>query len=155
MSSFIIPTSDPGSPRQQTYPDVVRGSTVSGFLLRDRFTYAYSRRNLVSFPNYSTTSAGAVDVYGAVLYPMTIGTGGVWIAAFGERGTVRVQIGSSVFTHTFGNPADAWLLNVPSAVTPGTPKSVFVRVTKTGGEPYVNLYGLSIYEERLTSAELP
>jgi hypothetical protein len=155
VSSFIIPTSDPGSPRQQTYPDVIRGSTVSGFLLRDRFTYAYSRRNLVSFPNYSTTSAGAVDVYGAVLYPMTIGTGGVWIAAFGERGTVRVQIGASFWTYTFGNPADAWLLNLPSAVTPGTPANVYVRVTKTGGEPYVNLYGLSIYEERLTSAELP
>jgi hypothetical protein len=155
VSSFIIPTSDPGSPRRQTYPDVVRGSTVSEFILRDRFTYAYSRRNLVSFPNYSTTAAGAVDVYGAVLYPMTIGTGGVWIAAFGERGTLRVQIGASVYTHTFGNPADAWLLNVPSVVTPGTPENVYVRVTKTGGEPYVNLYGLSIYEERLTSAELP
>ncbi len=155
MSSFIIPTSDPGSPRQQTYPDVIRGSTVSGFLLRDRFTYAYSRRTLISFPNYSTTSAGAVDVYASFVYPMSIGTGGIWIAAFGERGTVRVQFGGTVVTHTFGNPADAWLLNVPSAVTPGTPKIFYVRVTKTGGEPYVNLYGLSIYEEHLTSADLP
>jgi hypothetical protein len=155
MSSFVIPTADPRAPGEQTYPDVVRGSTVEGFLLRDRFVYAYSRRTLISFPNYSTTASGAVDVYGGLLYPMSIGTGGVWIAAFGERGTVRVQIGSSVYTNTFGNPADAWLLNVSSAVTPGTPKSVYVRVTKTGGEPYVNLYGLSIYEERLTPADLP
>ena len=155
MSSFIIPTSDPDSPRQQTYPDVVRGSTVEGFLLRDRFVYAYSRRNLASFPNYSTTAGGLVSVYGVILHPMSIGTGGVWITGFAERGTVSVQIGANTYSNTFGDPADAWLLNVHVALTPGVATPCVVKVTKTVGEPYVTLYGLSIYEEHLTSAELP
>ena len=155
MSSFVIPTSDPGAPRNQTYPDVVRGSTVEGFLLRDRFAYAYSRRILTSVPNYSTTATGNLSVYGGYLYPMTLGTGAVWIVASGEKGTVTVQIGTTNYTHTFGTSFSTWKLKVTGAVTPGVPKVFQVSVSKTAGQSFVNLYGVSIYEERLTDADLP
>lgn len=155
MSSFIIPTSDPGAPSQQTYPDVIRGSTVEGFLLRDRFAYAYSRRILLSVPNYSTTDAGLVTVYGGFLYPMSLGTGNIWIVASGEKGTVDVQVGATTYSHTFGTSFSSWKLLVAGAITPGVAKSFQVKVTKTVGQSYVNLYGVSIYEERLTDADLP
>ena len=155
MSSFIIPTSDPGSPNQQTYPDVIRGSTVEGFLLRDRFAYAYSRRILTSVPNYSTTATGLVTVYGGYLYPMALGTGGIWIVASGERGTVDVQIGTTTHSYTFGTSFETWSLQVAGAITPGVAKAFQIKVTKTTGQPYVNLYGVSIYEERLTTYDLP
>jgi hypothetical protein len=64
MSSFTIPVNDPGAPRLQTFPDVIRGETMDGFLRRDRFVYATSRRLLVSVPNYSTTPARSSSTEG-------------------------------------------------------------------------------------------
>lgn len=155
MSSFIVPTSDPGAPAQQTFPDVIRGSTVEKFLTRDRFIYTVSRRNWVSIPNYSTTSGGTIVAYGGRAPTSDLATGGVWIVGYAEKGTVAIQLGGTTYSHTFGVTASTWVQLVTPSYTPGALTPYAVSVTKTGGQPYVNLYGLSVYEEQLTSADLP
>lgn len=155
MSSFIIPVADPGSPAYQTFPDVIRGTTVEGFILRDRWIYASSRRNLVSFPNYSTTAGGTVVVYGGYTKTSTPATGGLWIVGFGEKGSVALQINGTIYTHTFGVTASSWVQLVTPTYTLGSTIPYALTVTLTPGQPYVNLYGLAIYEQVLTSAQLP
>lgn len=155
MSSFIVPVADPGSPFFQTFPDVIRGTTVEGFILRDRWIYASSRRNLVSFPNYSTTSAGAVPAYGGYTKTSTPATGGLVIVGFGEKGSVSLSIAGVPYTHTFPTTAASWIQLVTPTYTLGSTIPYALTVTKTVGEPYVNLYGLAIYEQVLTSAQLP
>jgi len=155
MSSFIVPVADPGSPAYQTFPDVIRGTSVEGFILRDRWIYASSRRNLVSFPNYSTTAAGAVAAYGGYTKTSLPATGGLYVVGFGEKGSVSLQINGTVYTYTFPTTAGAWVQLVTPTYTLGSTIPYALSVTKTVGEPYVNLYGLAIYEEQLTSAQLP
>lgn len=155
MSSFVIPTSDPGSPAYQTFPDVIRGTTVEGFLLRDRWIYASSRRNLVSFPNYSTTAGGTVVVYGGYTKTSLPTTLGLWIVGYGEKGSVALQINGTIYTHTFLNTPSPWVQLVTPTFTPGSTIPYALTVTLTPGQPYVNLYGLAIYEEVLTSGFLP
>lgn len=155
MSSFIIPVADPGAPRQQTFPDVVRGSTVEGFLLRDRFIYSTSRRNLVSFPNYSTTSTVPVATYGVYSQTSSIATGGLWIVGYAEKGSVVVTINGTSYTHSFGTTASSWSQLVTPTYSLGASIPITVVVAKSAGEPYLNLYGLAVYEERLSTAQLP
>ena len=156
MSSFVIPVDDPGAPRQQTIPDVIRGEMVDGFLKRDRFVFATSRRLLVSFPNYSTTSgAGTVVFQGqAPLSPLI--TTRFWIVGYAEKGTVAIGLtGYGTTTQVYGVTAEA-KSDLINTVLPGNNYVTYqVTVTKTGGQPYVNLYGLTIYEERLKENDLP
>jgi hypothetical protein len=155
MSSFIVPVADPQSPAYQTFPDVIRGTTVEGFILRDRWIYSSSRRNLVSFPNFSTTAAGAVVAYSGYTKTSTPATGGLWIVGYGEKGTVSLQINGTAYTYTFPTTAAAWVQLVTPTYTLGSTIPYALVVTLTAGQPYVNLYGLAIYEEQLTSAQLP
>lgn len=154
MSSFVIPVDDPGSPRFQTYPDVIRGETMDGFLRRDRFVYATSRRLLFSVPNYSTTAAGAVVVYQGFAPLSPIATSKFWIVGYAEKGTVSVGLGGT-WSETYGTTAEAKSTLVTTALATNIWAAFTVTVTKTVGEPYVNLYGLSVYEERLDVADLP
>ena len=155
MSSFVIPTNDPGAPRNQTFPEVIRGETMDGFLRRDRFVYATSRRLLVSVPNYSTTDAGTVTVYQgyAPLSPNI--TGKFWIVAYAEKGTVTVSFAAGTTTQSFGVTAQAKSTLRTTTLLPNAYVPFTVQVSKTAGQPYVNLYGLAIYEERLAEVNLP
>jgi len=156
MSSFVIPTNDPGAPRNQSNPEVIRGETVDTFLRRDRFVYATSRRLLVSLPNYSTTSSGAVVVFQGQAPLSPIITTQFWIVGYAEKGTVTISLaGWGSTSQVYGTTAEAKSTLINTALFGNSYQSYQITVTKTGGQPYVNLYGLSIYEERLTSADLP
>lgn len=156
MSSFVIPVDDPGAPRHQSFPEVIRGETIDGFLRRDRFVYATSRRLLVSVPNYSTTAAGAVFVYQGVAPLSPIITGKFWIVGYAEKGSVTVTLsGGGSVTQVYGTTAETKSNLHTTSLFPNTYQFFQVAVTKTVGEPYVNLYGLSIYEERLDEIDLP
>lgn len=154
MSSFVIPVDDPGAPRYQSFPDVIRGETMDVFLRRDRFVYATSRRLLFSVANYSTTSAGAVTVYQGYAKNSSILTGNLWIVGYAEKGTVTVTCGGT-FAATYGVTAQTQSALVATSLAPNTWTAFTVSVTKTAGQPYVNLYGLAVYEERLDVADLP
>jgi hypothetical protein len=154
MSSFYIPTNDPGSPAYQNFPDVIRGTTVDGFLRRDRFVYATSRRLITTVSNYSTTSGTATLVYQGYAKLSALATGKFWIVGYAEKGTVTVSLGGS-WTHVYGTTAAGYAQLVTTALTPGAWVPFLITVTKTVGQPYVNLYGLSIYEERLPEPSLP
>ena len=154
MSSFVVPTSDPGAPQHQNFPDVVRGPTIDTFLRRDRFVYATSRRLIATFSNYSTTAAGAVNVYQGYAKLSALATGKFWIVGYAEKGTVSVNLGGS-WAHTYGTTAAGYTQLVTTALTAGAWVPFLITVTKTAGQPYVNLYGLSIYEDRLAEADLP
>ena len=154
MSSFYIPTNDPGSPAYQNFPDVIRGSTVDGFLRRDRFVYATSRRLIATFSNYSTTAAGGVNVYQGYAKLSALATGNFWIVGCAEKGTVTVTLGGS-WAYAYGTIFEGHSQLVTTALTPGTWVPFLVNVAKTVGQPYVNLYGLSIYEERIPEPSLP
>lgn len=154
MASFIIPTNDPGSPRYQTFPEVIRGETMDGFLRRDRFVYATSRRLLFSVPNYSTTDAGAVIVYQGFAPLSAITTKKFWIVGYAEKGTVTVSLGGT-WAATYGVTAEAKSALVTTTLFPNIYAAFTVTVAKTAGQPYVNLYGLSVYEQRLQTADLP
>jgi hypothetical protein len=156
MSSFVIPVDDPGAPRQQTFPDVIRGETVDGFLQRDRFVFATSRRLLVSFPNYSTTSGSAIVVFQGQAPMSPIITSRFWIVGYAEKGTVAIALaGYGTTTQVYGVTAEAKSNLINTAFLGNAYVSYQITVTKTGGEPYVNLYGLAIYEERLDEIDLP
>ena len=154
MSSFYIPTNDPGSPRYQSFPDVIRGETIDGFLRRDRFVYATSRRLLFSVPNYSTTAAGAVIVYQG-LSPLSPNiTGKFWVVGYAEKGTVTIGLAGTT-TQTYGTTAEGKSTLITTGLLPNAYAAFTVTVTKTVGQPYVNLYGLAVYEERLAEVDLP
>ena len=156
MSSFTIPVNDPGAPRLQTFPDVIRGETMDGFLRRDRFVYATSRRLLVSVPNYSTTAAGAVIVYRGYAPLSEIITGKFWIVGYAEKGTVDIALLGSVTTsQVYGTTAEGKSSLAATAILGNSYQGYEITVTKTGGQPYVNLYGLAIYEESLKEVDLP
>lgn len=154
MSSFVIPTNDPGAPRNATFPDVIYGSSMDTLLRRDRFIYATSRRLLFSVPNYSTTAAGAVVVYQGFAPLSAITTKKFWIVGYAEKGTVTVNLGGT-WAATYGVTAEAKSALVTTALPPNIYAAFTVTVTKTAGQPYVNLYGLSVYEERLSTIDLP
>jgi hypothetical protein len=156
MSAFTIPDDDPGAPRLQTFPDVIRGETMDGFLRRDRFVYATSRRLLVSVPNYSTTAAGAVVVFQGQAPLSQIITTRFWIVGYAEKGTVTISLtGWGSTSQVYGTTAEAKSTLINTALFGNSYVSYQITVTKTGGQPYVNLYGLSIYEERLREVYLP
>lgn len=156
MSSFVIPVDDPGAPRQQTFPDVIRGETVDGFLQRDRFVFATSRRLLVSFPNYSTTSSTATIAFQGQAPMSPIITSRFWIVGYAEKGTVQIGLsGYGTTTQVYGVTAEAKSDLINTALLGNAYVTYQVTVTKTGGQPYVNLYGLAIYEERLDEVDLP
>lgn len=154
MSSFVVPTSDPGSPAHSTFPDVIRGPTMDTFLRRDRFVYATSRRLIATFSNYSTTAGTATIVYQGSAKLSALATGKFWITGYAEKGTVTVGLGGT-WSHTYGVTAAGHTQLVTTALTPGTWATFTITVTKTAGQPYVNLYGLSIYEDRIPEASLP
>jgi len=157
MSSFIVPVVDLGSPRYQTYPDNIRGDTVEGFLLRDRFVYATSRRLIWSVPYYFRQPTAAVIPFQGRATASFEVTGFVWIVARGVNGTIAVSYGTTVSTHLFGSTASTWAAKVtaPSAF-PNTTNTIFLTVTRTPGSPSpFQLYGLSVFEEVLSSADLP
>ena len=156
MSSFVIPVDDPGAPRQQTFPDVIRGETVDGFLKRDRFVFATSRRLLVSFPNYSTTSSTATIAFQGQAPMSPIITSRFWIVGYAEKGTVAIGLsGYGTTTQVYGVTAEAKSNLINTALLGNAYVTYQVTVTKTAGQPYVNLYGLAIYEERLDEIDLP
>jgi len=156
MSSFTIPANDPGAPRLQTFPDVIRGETMDGFLRRDRFVYATSRRLLVSVPNYSTTDSGAVIVYRGQAALSEIITGKFRIVGYAEKGTVTVALtGGWSASQVYGTTAEAKSTVLSTSLAGNAYVSYQITVTKTGGQPYVNLYGFAIYETRLLEADLP
>jgi hypothetical protein len=156
MSSFTIPVNDPGAPRLQTFPDVIRGETMDGFLRRDRFVYATSRRLLVSVPNYSTTDSGAVIVYRGQAALSDIITAKFRIVGYAEKGTVNVALtGGWSATQVYGTTAEAKSTILSTTLLGNAYVSYQVTVTKTVGQPYVNLYGLAIYETRLLEVDLP
>lgn len=156
MSSFTIPVNDPGAPRLQTFPDVIRGGTMDTFLRRDRFVYATSRRLLVSVPNYSTTAAGAVIVYRGQAALSDIITGKFLVVGYAEKGTVTLGLtGGWSVSQVYGTTAEA-KSNVLSTTLLGNAYVTYsITVTKTAGQPYVNLYGFSVYETRLPEVDLP
>lgn len=156
MSSFTIPVNDPGAPRLQTFPDVIRGETMDGFLRRDRFVYSSSRRLLFSLPNYSTTAAGAVIVYKGYAPLSQIITGKFWIVGYAEKGTVDVALsGGGSVSQVYGTTAEGKSSFLSTGLLGNAYVAYQVTVTKTGGQPYVNLYGLSVYESRLNQVDLP
>ena len=156
MSSFTIPVNDPGAPRLQTFPDVIRGETMDGFLRRDRFVYATSRRLLVSVPNYSTTDAGAVIVYRGQAALSDIITAKFRIVGYAEKGTVNVTLtGGWSLSQVYGTTAEGKSNVLSTTLLGNAYVSYQITVTKTVGQPYVNLYGFAIYETRLLEADLP
>ena len=156
MSSFTVSINDPGAPRLQTFPDVIRGETMDGFLRRDRFVYATSRRLLVSVPNYSTTAAGAVIGYRGQAALSEIITAKFLVVGYAEKGTVTVTLtGGWSLSQVYGTTAEG-KSNVLSTTLAGNAYvSYQITITKTPGQPYVNVYGLSVYETRLLEVDLP
>ena len=156
MSSFTIPVNDPGAPRLQTFPDVIRGETMDGFLRRDRFVYSTSRRLLVSVPNYSTTASGAVIVYRGQAALSDIITAKFRVVGYAEKGTVNVTLtGGWSVTQVYGTTAEGKSSVLSTSLAGNAYVSYQITVTKTPGQPYVNLYGFAIYETRLPEADLP
>ena len=156
MSSFTIPVNDPGAPSLQTFPDVIRGPTMDGFLRRDRFVYATSRRLLVSVPNYSTTDAGAVIVYRGQAALSEIITAKFRIVGYAEKGTVTVALtGGWSASQVYGTTAEAKSTVLSTTLLGNAYVSYQITITKTAGQPYVNVYGLSVYESRLNQVNLP
>lgn len=158
MSSFIVPIVDPDSPRFQTFPDNIRGSTVEGFLLRDRFVYATSRRLIWSLPPIYRSSFAPAFVFQGSAVSSPYLTGNIWIVGRGGNGTITIDYGGTTI-NVFPNgvfPGTAWAAKVASTVLPNTTNNITISVTRTAGSPAAfGLLGLSVYEEILSSADLP
>ena len=82
---FVVPSSMPPVPRDMSAPAQIRASTMLGLLLRDRFTFATSRRALLQlWPIASVTSAAFVVIAGSKVRLLATSNGNVRIthAAF-------------------------------------------------------------------------
>lgn len=157
MSDFVIPTDDPGSPRFQTYPDVIRGTTIQTFLERDRFVFTTSRRLIVSVPHYRATNLATHIIAAGQSKTSAILTGYFWIVAQGRKGTLAVTFGGSTHTHTFlTTPSPLkWGVLVNTTLTANSWAPFAVSWTQTDTTPGAGFDGLAIYEERLPPSLLP
>lgn len=157
MSSFVIPTDDPGAPLYQTYPDSIRGTTVQTFLERDRFVYTTSRRLITSVPYYRATNTATHIIAVGQSKTSPIITGYFWIVASGLKGTVAVTFGGSTHTHTFGTSPSLlrWGILVNTTLSASSWAPFAVSWTQTDTTVGAALSGVAIYEERLPPSLLP
>lgn len=153
MSSFIVPTVDPGPPQYLSFPNSIRASSLSGLLQRDRFIVATSRRCLFSCGKMTTTSA----VYGANKFRATTRTsptfaGTVNISVFGVNYDIEVEINGT--TWLLSSTGAQTVIAAPTGVAADTETLVYVRYRRNAVGAS-SIEGIYIIETALLEKDLP
>jgi len=154
MSSFIVPTTDPGSPQYLSFPNSIRASAMEGLLLRDRFIVATSRRCLASVGRETFGSAVFSNRYRITTRTSPTFSGNIDIAVFGGV-NYEVEIIAGV-TFTLGTSGPQSVISGNTGWGPGAADQVItIRVRNTTGVGTKYISGIYITETALLEAELP
>lgn len=152
MSSFIVPTVDPGPPQYLSFPNAIRASSLSGLLLRDRFIVATSRRCLFSCGKMSTTSAVFGNKYRVKTRTSPTFAGNVNISVFGINYDIEVEINGT--TWLLSSTGAQTVIAAPTGVAADTETLVYVRYRRHAAGAS-SIEGIYIIETALLEKELP
>ena len=152
---FVVPSSMPPVPRDMSAPAQIRASTMSGLLLRDRFTFATSRRALLQlWPIASVTSAAFVIIAGSKVRLLATSNGNVRITVSGTLIQVRVSMLLAGVTQTVSVPVGGGTaVGILAGCTPGAMDTCIVEVRRTTATG--TLDGVWLDDQNLTAAQLP
>lgn len=152
MSSFIVPIADPGPPQYLSFPNVIRASSISGLLQRDRFIVATSRRCLFSCGKMSTTSAVFGNKYRVKTRTSPTFAGNVNISVFGVNYDIEVEINGN--TWLLSPTGAQTVIAAPTGVPPDTEVVVYVRYRRNAVGAS-SIEGIYIIETALLERDLP
>ena len=151
---FTIPFSYPVPLAYSGPPDVIRGTTLTTLLERDRFVFAKNRRMLASFSRFLTTNTATYDTAARMwVHNSLLTEGTVSAACFGQRASVKITINGVTVTSALVGTNAFFFASITPAWTDNTWVEVKVEVKSTSGTG--GFFGLYLLEDALTEPNLP
>jgi hypothetical protein len=151
--SFTVPATMPPAPHDIAAPAKIRSSTMQSYLLRDRFTFATSRRALLQlWPIDTVTSAAFVVVAITRVRLLPTSNGTIRITLAGTLVELRITLVSAGTTTTLACPSGS-VIGTLTGCTPGALDTCVIELRRTTAAG--TLAGLWLDDENLKASELP
>jgi hypothetical protein len=150
---FVVPSVMPPVPRDMSSPARISASTMSGLLLRDRFTFATARRALLQLWPQSVSSAAFVVIASSKVRLLPTSNGTVRITVSGTDIQVRVSMVSAGVTQTVSLPIAGSAIGLLTGCTPGATDTCIIEVRRITATGVLN--GLWLDDLNLNASQLP
>jgi len=151
---FVVPSVLPAAPREMNAPARIRASTMSSYLLRDRFVFATSRRAILQlWPIASVTSAAFVTIVLAPFNLLPTSNGKLRITVRGTNIELRVFAYTAGVIVTIPIVGTAQSITTLAGCTPGASDFLGIEVRRTSAAGV--LEGAWICDANLVAGELP